>query len=560
MITTPPSIQISSNISIQASTKGYVCIDIISPDEDLYREKNGVLLKKVIIIGHDSWQNKESMRDLAIELATAGFIAVCMDFRGLGESSSPVDIPTWINDISLVKNYLLQVRSDIDPHNFGYIGYGMGGHIGYAYIKTDLDFKTYVGMATGLSYLPGDVIPVNSRFLNLLIIQPKFDQTTYLIDIRSGMAARLKVGNPDIDVNKLYGCFDEGTASMIYLDDNSNHLTGVWDPDFIRVAKMWIINSFPQIRAVDSNFYANLRSLIFIVQLIGGLGFFFSIIPFLTGLLRFKKEEERKKISVHPLTFKGIPIRILTYTVVFSFPGIVLFSPIILFLPLAVAGFILVLFLGQVFGLSMLLWRIGKRNNSSYWNMLKQPFKDKIPHILSQILMGIFLCSILYVILCLSIGMNYLGLLPSVDKLIYLPIYAIIGFFIFLVYDIMFRLIIHSRFKINRKSLMKMALVSFGYQFFYYFTYILSFCVHLGRYYYFGTYIPIGIPIILLTSFLSAVLYQKTGNILSGVVLNTLLVVTFLCTISLPQNGFLFIWDYIRRVIANYLGITPVAL
>ncbi|MHA1723645.1 MAG: alpha/beta hydrolase [Promethearchaeota archaeon] len=557
LYTIPTSVKIYSNMKIQEENGDFLYINIISPHESLYQQENGYEKKNVIFLLHDGWQNKETMKALGIELATAGFLVVSLDFRGLGRSSLTNNITEWKNDIVTVKAYLLEERNDINTEAFGIVGHGLGGIMGYSYLKDDLDIKAYVGIGTGLSYFSDDIVKVKSRFLNLLIIHPRFDQTVHLIDVKSGIAARLSVHNPDVDINKLYGDFRKGTASMIYLDDNSNHLTAIWDPNILRMARFWMVNSFPHIKAVDENFHANFRALILIIQLVGGLGFYFSLFSPISRFFLGKNNLRKVRINVHPLTFRGIPTRLITYPVVFSFPAIVLFSPIIFFLPLPVTGFILTLFLGQVAGFLILSWRIGKRTKMRVRDFIELPFREKKSRIFIKIALGIILFAILFGILYLSIGMNYLGIVPPFLKIPFIAVHGLIGAFILLVEDMIFRLIIHSRYPFIRKNLIKMALVSFGYQSFYYFTYILSFCIHLGNYHYFGIYMPIGLPVLLLISFISSISYQKTGNVLTGMTINTLFIIPFLCTLSFPQNGFTFVFDYVHRVIANYLAMYP---
>ncbi|MHA1845333.1 MAG: alpha/beta hydrolase, partial [Promethearchaeota archaeon] len=395
LYTIPTSVKIYSNMKIQEENGDFLYINIISPHESLYQQENGYEKKNVIFLLHDGWQNKETMKALGIELATAGFLVVSLDFRGLGRSSLTNNITEWKNDIVTVKAYLLEERNDINTEAFGIVGHGLGGIMGYSYLKDDLDIKAYVGIGTGLSYFSDDIVKVKSRFLNLLIIHPRFDQTVHLIDVKSGIAARLSVHNPDVDINKLYGDFRKGTASMIYLDDNSNHLTAIWDPNILRMARFWMVNSFPHIKAVDENFHANFRALILIIQLVGGLGFYFSLFSPISRFFLGKNNLRKVRINVHPLTFRGIPTRLITYPVVFSFPAIVLFSPIIFFLPLPVTGFILTLFLGQVAGFLILSWRIGKRTKMRVRDFIELPFREKKSRIFIKIALGIILFAIL---------------------------------------------------------------------------------------------------------------------------------------------------------------------
>jgi len=206
-------INVKSTYGLTTQTKDGVTIsfNVFEPRES-YDVK-----KKAVIIGHGYMANKEMMKGYAIELAAAGFVAVPLDFRGHGQSLGILDRDGLINDVEAIKAYLSS-RNDIDIHNLGYIGYSMGGFPGVEIVKEDTDFKCFIGVGTSLpsaSYFPEYAVKVSSgRRLNVLMILARFDEVVSLQGLKEGMALRLGVKPGDIDVNKLYGSFQAGTASM----------------------------------------------------------------------------------------------------------------------------------------------------------------------------------------------------------------------------------------------------------------------------------------------------------------------------------------------------------
>ena len=153
------------------------------------------------------------------------------------------------------------------------------------------------------------------------MIQALFDEAIELSELKESLATRVDVPVSNVDSNRIYGSFPQGNATMVYLDDDSNHLKLAWDADFIRVARDWAINSF-NIDVMDENFYVNIRAIILLIQVVGGIGFFFLIIePFSKLIIQSKEERERElkleifKIDTPEISIKNLSIR----TIIFSF-------------------------------------------------------------------------------------------------------------------------------------------------------------------------------------------------------------------------------------------------
>ena len=229
---TPLSVKSTYGLTTQTSDGVTIYFNIFEPS-------SGGLNKPAIIIGHGSMVNKEMVKGYALELAAAGFVAVPFDFRGHGQSTM-AEPDNKTKDIIAIKEYLNTERSDIDMNSLGYIGYSMGG-LGQVLINEDLAFKCFIGIGTWLNSSLRLGNPTNP--LNVLMIQALFDEAIGLSDQKISLATRVGIPVSSVDSNKLYGSFQEGNASMIYLDDNSNHLTVAWDEDFIREARDWAITS-----------------------------------------------------------------------------------------------------------------------------------------------------------------------------------------------------------------------------------------------------------------------------------------------------------------------------
>ncbi len=518
--------------------------DGITISFNVFEPLDGGLNKPAIIIGHGSMVNKEMVKGYALELAAVGFVAVPFDFRGHGQSTTG-DSSLKINDVIAIKEYL-QTRGDVDMDSLGYIGYSMGG-LGQELIHNDTAFKCFIGIGT---WLYPDLRKGNSTNpLNVLMIQALFDEAVELSYLKESLATRVGIPISNVDSNKIYGSFQQGNASMIYLDDNSNHLTVAWDEDFIREARDWAINSF-DIDVVDETFYVNVRALILLVQVIGGVGFFFLIVDPLSNLILQSKNERENGAEIKPYridasdySIKSLSVKSLLYSLLLGIPGVIIFIPFLLILPLAIAGFVVALLFGQAFGLMVLLWRIGKKDDLTFKDILKEPFKGR-SRFLKQLALGAILGTIIYLISYLSIGLNYLGLFPSLTKIWTVPIYFVLSFFVILILNLMTQVIIQNRFGDSISDTIKILFLGFILPFLYYFVYLLLIGVVMRSLFYFGTFIPISLVMFTLTSAVSIITYRKTGNIITGAVINAIILTFLIVTMSTPQSGFEFLTGF----------------
>jgi hypothetical protein len=227
---------------------------------------------------------------------------------------------------------------------------------------------------------------------------------------------------------------------MLFYDDNSDHFLTGYDSTFIREARDWIKSTFPGVDPIDENYYANIRALILLLQLIGGLGFFFLILEPICKMFFKNNDKKSDEEKTEEKSLKKNLLKAILYSIIFMIPGIMILMPLFLFLPLSVAGFVLMLLYGQVFGIFLLIWRNQKRKGISLKETLLEPFKGSKEIIQKQVLVGILLSLILFLILYLSIGLNYLGLLPSLQNKIYwVPIYIGVSFLLYIIMGLYFQ-------------------------------------------------------------------------------------------------------------------------
>lgn len=536
ILITPIGIKITYGKTVKTSDGETISFNVIEP-------KKGGNNKNAVIIGHGVMSNKEMMKGYAIELAAAGFVAIPFDFRGHGQSSGELDRDKLIFDVQAVLSYV-NSRTDINSSALGYLGFSMGGFPGIEIVNQSKNFKCFIGAGTRL---PTNVrLGNSSNPLNILMILGRYDEAITVEELKEGLSDRVNKPASDIDVNKLYGNFQDGNASMIYLDDTSNHVLGIWDPDFIREARNFVMNTFPDVKAMDENFFVNIRFLILALQMIGGIGFFFLIIPPLSSLILHTKEDDFLYIEFEEESVNSITKKIISYSIILGIPGVVIFIPIFIILPLAIAGFVLTLLFGQIFGLLILFWRVGKIEDLTLSNIIKKPFTSSRSKLLKEFLLGMILAVIFYAVLYLSIGLNYLGMVPATIKMFWLPIYFIMFFFIQIIYGLIFHGVLQNKFKTSRKNLIKVSLLIFGFLFLYMFSYLFVLAIFMNNFFYFGTFLPVAIPIFLLSAFNSTIIYYESKNVIAGAIVNSLFLTFVICTLSPYQNGLSFILGFLH--------------
>ena len=123
------------------------------------------------------------------------------------------------------------------------------------------------------------------------------------------------------------------------------------------------MNTFPHVKPIDENFFANIRMIILFTQLLGGIGLFLLIVEPLSKLLLKPEENQEIKLDVEEESLQKLSMKTIGYSLLLGIPGIIIFVPVILILYLATAGFILALLFGQAFGYLLLLWMLGRKRN-----------------------------------------------------------------------------------------------------------------------------------------------------------------------------------------------------
>jgi len=263
-------------------------------------------------------------------------------------------------------------------------------------------------------------------------------------------------------------------------------------------------------------------------------------------LLLKPREEEVFIIQLEDVSIRSLSIKTLTYSLLLGLPGILIFVPIILLLYVPIAGFVLALLFGQAFGFIILLWRLGKKLKIPLVSILKKPFQGSRNNLIRQFLLGIVLAIISIIVIYLSGGLNYMGIIPSLVKIPWLFLVFPIVFIIFMIFSLLEQGILQNKFDRGIRDLVKVSLLQFGILFLYWFTYLLIISLVMNSFFYFGSFLPLAIPMFLLISAFSTIIYQKSGNTIAGAIVIALFFTLLICTMSSYESGVRFIMGFLR--------------
>lgn len=437
-----PTINQSLNMFTETDDGVEIAFDVFEPKNDLS------LNKKAVILGHGICANKEFMRLVSKDLAEHGFVAVPFDFRGHGRSSGDfnfmgesikdsfadgnfdqmpdLNFNTLLKDVQAIKTYL-QNRGDIDMNNLGYLGYSMGGGVGFALCANDSDFKAFVGLAPVPDYMNTNL--TNPQ--NLLVIVGQFDEAISMPLLYLVMQNKTGLPIDDIEINHLYNPteFSNGLATKLYIDSNADHLSIPYDVDAIRETRNWYLQALKGITSFPTNFTSYYLQILFIgIGLIGGALLYLILSSSinkpklrnntdttenaqtdpLDGSIEMMKKIESKSL------LKSYLIRGCLLTLLCFIFGLPLFLP-----PLTLTGALTAFILAYSMSIYFLNKYIHKKHNLDLSLTYKSIFKQQN---FRTYALGFIQGMILFMILKSTLG-NIFGIVPAISELIWFPIY-----------------------------------------------------------------------------------------------------------------------------------------
>jgi len=246
-----------------------------------------------VVYLHGYQNNRETSDPFGIELARRGFVAITLDTLGRGNSDNqfsedePGFDPTYGGESAFK---YLQNLPFVDPQRCGMAGHSLGGEMSYLAAMQNPDVKAIV--FSGFAYKE-DATP--SKPANMLMIFGKYDEyRTRMTGTRhfesewlTSPQTRAAFGSIDVQFDTTYGSFTDSTARRIHMT-NTTHVGEGFDKVAIAEAVNWFTQALnpgvPLSIPADQQIW-RVKEVASLVALISGI---FSVIPLGILLLGIK--------------------------------------------------------------------------------------------------------------------------------------------------------------------------------------------------------------------------------------------------------------------------------
>jgi len=233
--------------------------------KDFDRELSGLLYRPksadaqnpapAVVIAHGIGGSKEMMSSIGLELARRGFVSLCLDLLGHGESQGSVEegrVDPSFGVYSAVR--YLKSQPYVDSSSIGLVGHSLGAGAVRATVARETQIDATILVAGGL----GDIAEepeygvLNSTYpRNLLVIVGKYDVLFDLKELTSEELPAAFGTQQEILPNVLYGEFSAQTARKLIIPPTT-HLFEPVDPTTISEIVAWIEYSFGKNQNSDS--------------------------------------------------------------------------------------------------------------------------------------------------------------------------------------------------------------------------------------------------------------------------------------------------------------------
>ncbi|MHA1790992.1 MAG: alpha/beta hydrolase [Promethearchaeota archaeon] len=522
-------------INVVRETRVTRTADDVRISYNLYYSRDGTIGNPVIFIGHGVIVNKEMMTNFAIELAARNFVVVNLDWRAHGRSSGTLETEKLIMDLEAVLNDVHARMPTANISKLGMIGYSMGGFPTFLYAATHDTVKAWVGVGTAVDPSVSDEKVPN----NVLLICGDLDEAFSVNDLRHQMTS-ITPGISDVSnfqFNRLYGSIENGTARELIRVPLADHLVVPWHPTFIHEATKWMVRTFEGNEAALSFFYNDIRVIFLLLGMIGLGG---TLVSFSLALgsarhLRLKgktsaQSRESGEKNQREGTIKFVA-KYYMYTLVLLPAGVL---PGLTFLaPLFFTSLLSTLVSTLAIGMFVFSWVVLKKRGVSYLNRLKTSLiSSKNAWIIGLIVTGFFLFGYY-----LIIGLNYLGIIPSLERIWAIFLYGAMIFFSLLIFEVFSQEIavpiIETKLRSRRskvKFLMEGAFV-FALLYSWFFIIIEAMCLTIQNNFLVMVLILM-VPIFLFTSYHGLFTRKTMGTFIPNLLLQTTLITLILVTLS----------------------------
>lgn len=507
----------TSRVTLQTVTTDGVTIFY-----DLY-QPNGVTEERpVVIIGHGIMVNKEMMTTFAVELVAQGYIVANLDWRGHGQSTGTLSRDGLLLDLEAVVADIPR-HAPADMERIALLGYSMGGFPTYRYAATHSAVKAWVGVGTAAD---SDISTVYTPH-NVLIIIAQYDEAFSPERAKESMVALTGVPLDEIEFEKVYGTIHDGTARSIHVVPRADHLTTPWNSDFVETATFWIGETFEKPPDIPLVFHK--RAAFLFTGLTGLIGFLCVLSWILAEKLKIKPK--RKYFNLESLSARSFIGKYYVVTLLLFF-SMGLFLPLFL-TPLPFTAFLAMLTGGLGINVLIYCWVLAKKGGNSIKTILKENlFENKKIWIFSVVVTVVFMVCYYFLV-----GLHYLGIVPSVTRVLYVVVYCSILFLSFLGYSLFIQKGSHPFLEKNLNihnstiTFLLEAFIIFILIYSWFCIIVLIPCIVVDNYF-LAMILILMVPIFLFMSFFGVYMERVTGSIVPNTVIHAVWLGLVITTLS----------------------------
>jgi len=486
-----------------------------------------------VLLTHGISNSKETLTGLAIELSRRGLVCLCLDLYGHGLSEGQLGINDPSIGVLSGVEYLGSLDY-VDENRLALVGHSLGaGAVRAASNYPGVLAVAFIGggISAGAQEVVGILNSTTPR--NLLFVVGSNDILFNVDNLKEELAPIFGIDDL-IVLGKNYGNKTEGTGRMLSVSPTI-HLLEPVDGKIVRSVTTWMLGSLQPEKNVDNNLLkypqrdnGNLISLLAFMLLV------FPISEFLWKTSYNIDKRKSNKISLKLMAF-------------WSVIGLVLFIP-------AMAVGAVIQFPPQIFGSSLAWWLLV----SGFVGLIVLRFRSKIITVseilfefrMKNVIIGVTLFLILYLTVY-SVesyyGIGFMYIIPffrslNVQRMQLVPAYLPFFLFYFTVEGLYLYTNDDDKYSTNWYDFLKPSLIKAS-------PYLLLLFLQYGGMYFFNVRLIPGflgffleflwgiLPIFAVTTLWSGWLRKITGNMVVGVILNTL-VVSWIAATTFPFGAF----------------------
>ena len=267
-------------------------------------EMSSPIKKPGVVLIHGVMNAKETMSSIALELARRDIFAISIDATGHGDSNGNLGDNTDSTLGGLTAVEFLKNLDHVDENEICLIGHSMGVSAIRATSFLVRNIKAHIFIAGGVnsnynSSIYGDLNSTKPN--NILFAIGRYDEAINLEEIGDTLKPIFGT-DEDIIPNQIYGNFSNYTARKL-ITPKTNHLLEPYNFEIVRESVRWIFSStgevldpFDKSTGYPSSFLFPYRDILILVGIIGFIGLIFPLGEIGSKITFFMKRKESEGV------------------------------------------------------------------------------------------------------------------------------------------------------------------------------------------------------------------------------------------------------------------------